>query len=241
MGKRKQNRTSGRPQIIERLKQASALWAARAVVAGLALAAFWFGARKIWAAIAQRPDFTVRASGLSFKTCPPCVQADAMTVLLQPFLWSTLEGASVFDRALCEAVQQDLLSCPWVLEVKGVRRLMPNKLQVDIVFREPAAPVEAAGKRYVIDARGYWLPDWLYRFPSEWNPEKVPVIVDRKLSSAPPLGKSWGSAILKGAGAAITRIKFERPVTRRFIRIVQTGKVANRFWSIQELDVVHEP
>jgi hypothetical protein len=54
-------------------------------------------------------------------------------------------------------------------------------------------------------------------------------------------GKSWGSAILKGAGAAVTRIKFERPVTRRFIRIVQTGKVANRFWSIQELDVMHEP
>jgi hypothetical protein len=202
MGKRKQNRTSGRPQIIEHLKQASVRWAARAVVAGLALAAFWFGARKIWAAIAQRPDFTVRASGLSFKTCPPCVQADAMTVLLRHFLESTVEGASVFSRELCETVQEDLRSCPWVLEVKGVRRLMPNKLQVDIVFREPAASVEAGGKRYVIDAGGYWLPDWLYRFPSEWNAQTMPVIVDRKLSSAPPLGKSWGSASLV-AGAQL--------------------------------------
>jgi hypothetical protein len=74
MGKRKQNRTSGRPQIIEHLKQASVRWAARVVVAGLALAAFCFGARKIWAAIAQRPDFTD----------PPRPQSSTPTSILAP-------------------------------------------------------------------------------------------------------------------------------------------------------------
>jgi HEAT repeat protein len=50
-------------------------------------------------------------------------------------------------------------------------------------------------------------------------------------------GKDWGKPVASGAGAAPkVDIQFP-PATGRYIRIVQTGKVEGRFWSIHELSI----
>ena len=50
-------------------------------------------------------------------------------------------------------------------------------------------------------------------------------------------GKSWGSAVASGQGAtALVNIHFPRQ-TARYLKVVQTGKVASWWWSIAELNV----
>jgi hypothetical protein len=51
-------------------------------------------------------------------------------------------------------------------------------------------------------------------------------------------GGSWGKSIVTGKGAEpITKIKFDKPVKTRFIKILQTGSSDSWHWSIHELTV----
>lgn len=180
-----------------RMARRCLIWAA---VLGLVVTALWLGATQVWAAIARRPEFVLDPSALSFRNCPPCVRGDEMADELREQLTVALGNASIFEEDLCHRVQNELRARPWVLEVKSVRRVMPHKLDVAVVFREPAGLVEFGNETYMLDADGYCLPTDLYRLPEGWDSGAVPVIVDRRLGSAPPRAQKWdGPSLAAGA------------------------------------------
>ena len=173
-----------------------------AVALSLVATALWLGTTRAWTTISDRPEFILDLSALSFGDSPSCTRSEVMAHELSEQLAVALGGASIFEKDLCDRVQRELRAYPWVLDVKSVSRLMPSKLLVEVVFREPATLAEFAGRTYMIDKDGYLLPDHFYRRPNVWMTASMPVIVNRKLTSPPPLAKKWGGPALS-AGARL--------------------------------------
>jgi len=180
-------------------------WLAVCIWAGLGMtvvAGLVFGAVTAWRHIKQKPYFAVDASELTFGQLAPCIKKEAMQETLRYQLSGLPSPMSIFDRDLARRVAQQLESSPWVLEVSRITRRLPNKLGADITFRRPAAMVEYSGSRYLIDTEGYWLPHKLYKTPSDWDEDRLPVLTDSTLHSPPPVGNRWGGPRL-AAGAQL--------------------------------------
>ncbi len=172
------------------------IWLAVLTLLGAAL---WLGANRLWRTIRDRPEFALSPSGFTSLRGPRCVRHDVMMEELRRELSVVLEGATVFDKDLCYRVQRELRASPWVLDVESVRRLLPNKLQVEVIFREPAALLELGAGRHMVDRDGYCLPDSLYRRPASLQGVRTPVIVNRALSGPPPRRRRWHVSLAVGA------------------------------------------
>lgn len=178
----------------------AALWV---FLVALVSAAIWFGSRKVWESVVHRPEFQVNARAISLNTCPYWVDGPRMAQELSKELAELPESESLFERDLAHAVQHELRSSPWVLDVTRVRRRMPSTLLVKAVFRRPAAVVLFGTQQYMIDRDGHWLPEDLFNRPPEWEHESLPVIVDRLLGEPPPVGERWdGPRMAAGARLA---------------------------------------
>jgi hypothetical protein len=78
-----------------------------------------------------------------------------------------MEPRSIFDATLRDDVRASLLRHSWVREVRDVRRLLPNRLGVELVLRPPAAVVEVGAWRLTIDHEGHVLDDVASRAPPD--------------------------------------------------------------------------
>ena len=166
-------------------------------------AAAWIAAGTAWSAVERRPEFQVDLLALSLNACPDWVNADRMGSELRKQLSSAPQGKSIFDRDIAAAVARQLDNSPWVLEVKSVQRMLPNNLLVTAVFRKPAALVLMAGRHYMVDRAGHWLPDDLFNRPEEWDTDRLPHVVDRGLRQPPAIGERWDGPRL-AVGARLT-------------------------------------
>ena len=160
-----------------------------AVLLGLALRV---GAARAWGFVAGQPEFRLARPTLTFGRCPDYVRAEAMT----RHLAQHLPGGSIFDNDLWRTVEHDLRGSPWVLEVLKVRRLLPNRVQLELRFRAPAALVRAGSQVFTVDRDGFVLPEDLYRRPPKWEGKRLPVILapegtDDASAGHPPLGSRW--------------------------------------------------
>lgn len=66
---------------------------------------------------------------------------------------------SIFDATLVEDLRTSLSRHPWVREVADVRRVLPNRIALDIRMRAPFAVVEVGAWRLTVDAEGTVLED----------------------------------------------------------------------------------
>jgi len=189
-------------------------WLLCAIVACALLAGAWFGLRSAWRAFARRPEFALSPATLSFTDCPSSVKGEAMVLELRRQVAPALQGASVFDRNLCRRVHDALAASPWVLHVQSVQRRLPNKLRVQVVFRQPAGLVEAGGVSYMVDADGLWLPLRLFQPPEAWARVGVPAIVSGKLSGRPREGRSWDGVPGVAVGARLTLFLLDEGILR---------------------------
>jgi len=192
MANKKAKRSGKQTRLTARLRAVAPRYLARAAVLALLVVALCLAAARAWTAVSDRPEFILDSTALSFRHCPPAARADYMIKQLRNQLTVALGRGSIFEADLCSRVERQLRTrCFWVREVKGVRRLMPRKLEVDLVFRQPAALVQFGSYSYMVDMDGYWLPDALYDRTEVWKNESVAVIVNRKLRGAPPIAKPW--------------------------------------------------
>ena len=180
-------------------------WLAACIWAGLAMtvmAGLVFGAVTAWRHIREQPYFAVDASELTFGKLAPCIKKQAMGETLRYQLSAIPSPMSIFDKKLARRVAEELEASPWVLEVSRITRQLPNKLGAELTFRRPAAMVRYSGSRYLVDRNGYWLPHKLYKTPSDWDEDDMPVLTDSGLNSPPPVGDRWGGPRL-AAGARL--------------------------------------
>jgi len=160
-----------------------------ALLLGLAL---YVGAVRAWGFVASQPEFRLARPTLTFGRCPDYVRAQEMGRDLAKH-WP---DASILDNDLWQTVEHDLRGSPWVLEVLKVRRLLPNRVQLELRFRAPAGLVHAGSRVFTVDRDGFMLPKDLYRKPAKWEGKRLPVIVasggtDGSSAGHPPLGSSW--------------------------------------------------
>ena len=188
-----------------RLARAFALrWGCWALVTALAMCALALGAERAWTALAASPEFIVSADNIALPCNHPILNGDAMARELRREVGQVMEGKSIFDPDLCGQVDRELRASPWVLDVRSVRRLLPNRLRIDMVFRAPVALVSYGRRTYMLDCDGRCMPDGvsdgLYRRPERWQRPDAPVLVNRRLNSRPERGLPWGGpALVAGA------------------------------------------
>ncbi|MCK4283055.1 MAG: hypothetical protein KAX44_01965 [Candidatus Brocadiae bacterium] len=172
-------------------------------LAALAVAAVYFAPRWVWRAIVHRPEFHVNPVALSLNGHPEWIDGPSMLRELRKELSALERGQSVFEKDLAHAVQHELRSSPWILDITRVERRLPNKLAIKAVFRKPAGLVAFGEERYLVDKDGHWLPDDLFRRPREWQAESIPLITDQLLDRPPPIGEGWDHPRLS-VGARLT-------------------------------------
>lgn len=161
------------------------------VLAGLVGAAGWVGAVRAWDAIAQSGQFQLDLQASALGETPAWVKGGPMSREIQQQLAALPAGVSVFNPDVAAAVHRQLSACPWLLEVGGVERRLPNTLQIQGTFRKPAGIAVWGGSRCLIDGDGYPLPERLFNPPVEWRGQPLPVIEDRLLNQPPPVGRAW--------------------------------------------------
>ncbi len=164
--------------------------------------------------IASLPDWAPR--GLE-KDLAPCVEPP--------------KGTGLFTPGVLDRVRVQVASSPWVESVASVRALYPNRIEVDLILREPAAYVtDPTGGHILIDAAAVRLPDM--RLPYRRNSLNLPRI-DGGRPRAPSEGAGYADAAIREAASLAARLdKVEPPV--RSLRIVSidvrsfpsTGQIA---------------
>ncbi len=161
------------------------------------------GSRAAWQAISHRPEFRLDPLALNLSGHPRWVNGPAMARELRSRLSQVPRGRAIFDRDIARTIAQELGRSPWVLEVTKVEKKLPDTFLVEAIFRKPAGLVLMDGTHYMVDSRGHWLRDELFHRPQEWEPERLPRIVDRLLRESPPLGRPWDGPRL-AAGARLS-------------------------------------
>ena len=182
-------------------------WGAMVLV--LVLVLVWVTTRT-WSAATSRSEFTLGPQSLTVRRWPSYLQADRMLQELRAQTKGVLSGRNAFDPDICPKVEHVLRTSPWVTDVRGVYRTLPNCIEADLVFRQPAGVVLAGNKRFLVDADGVWLPALLYQKPKDWTDKQPPVIVSRKMVSHPQTGRPLdGRSLAVGARLSTYLMKEE--------------------------------
>lgn len=201
MAKSKKNSSGG--ALSNLLGKINFRYVAWTVVPLLIAGAAFVGAREGWTALKEQPQFAMSPSTLVFGSKPECVRSEPMLAELRDEIRGALSNTSIFHEGLCDRVAHELRASPWVLSVEQVRRVLPDQLNVQAVFRLPAGIVELPSSRYMVDRDGYWLPSELYRQPTSWQQVDLPHIVHENLSALPVRGRPWAPRSL-AVGARLT-------------------------------------
>ncbi len=196
MAKKRARRSASASRGPSRLKGALVRCLAWVAVLALLAGAICMGAAKAWEAVAARPEFKVGTPKLAFSRHPASVRAEQMASEIAKQLPADLQEKSIFDKDLWYDVERDLRGSAYVLDVRKIRRLLPDRLQIDVTFRVPAGRVQVGEKLFMIDRDGQWLPERLYCMPPAWEGKNLPVVVDDTPSASlraghPREGERW--------------------------------------------------
>jgi hypothetical protein len=173
------------------------LWA---LVLGLFGTALWLAGGTAWSRVAAREEFLVRpARDFDLTEWPAWVQRGAMRAELAGYIAEhTPPLASIFypagpayvgndpappPRSLPEMVAESLQNCPWISAVHGVSRELPDRLRLDVQFREPAGIVSWLGRSFLVDIDGQYLgaDGDLFVMPAAHRGRNAPIIMDRRM------------------------------------------------------------
>jgi len=163
------------------------------------------GLRKLWRTITEMPAFRVRPGEITVES--PWVKQAA---LLESFRETDVSGflsreCSIFTPNLTAKVREAYGHSPWVREVRSVRKVFPNALEVQLVLREPFAAVSAAEKGFhLLDRDGVILSHRIYRLPADRFVELAPVIILTDSAEPPDYGMVWDNVSVQGGLAMVT-------------------------------------
>lgn len=141
----------------------------------------------------ERDEFRVEIDAVSITTPPRWVPVDLVERVLEV---SDVRDFSLLDESLPKDVYEAFRRDPWVAQVVRVRKVPPNRVDVELVYRRPVAMVEVAEGLYPVDPNGTLLPPGDF---SAADAREFPLI--RNVASKPqgPAGTNWGSVAILGA------------------------------------------
>jgi len=198
-------------------------WAARmgtivvaaAVLAGVGVIGAW----RLWQGLTGMEMFAVEPSDPFLES--GWIRSEAMRA---DFLANDESGVlatpcSIFAAGLSERVADAYAASPWVRRVKGVRKVFPNRLDIELEMREPFALVQVGERSYCVDEDGMVLDPTVYDL--RW--ERLSALGPRVVLSGPvrtPLARqAWTDMPVTG-GLAMVRLCREQ-----FLDRVNVGRI----------------
>ncbi|QDT76738.1 Cell division protein FtsQ [Gimesia maris] len=143
--------------------------------------------------LSQREEYQIETKELSLQPIPPhYVPIDIVDQVIKR---SELPArVSLLDQGLVLKIADAFQKHPWVEKVISVRKT--NTVEVEILFRKPAAMVELKQGLFPVDNAGVLLPPEDF---SVSDARRFPIITG--VSSIPdgPAGTSWGDLSVTGA------------------------------------------
>lgn len=143
--------------------------------------------------LSQREEYQIETKNLSLIPAPPhYVPIDIVDqVMVQNQLPDQL---SLLDKNLVQTIAEAFQKHPWVQNVVSVRKT--NNIEVEVLFRKPAAMVEIKQNLYPVDNEGVLLPPEDF---SVSDARRYPVITGIRSIPEGPAGASWGDLTVTGA------------------------------------------
>ena len=152
------------------------------------------GIRRMAPRLKHRREYVVKMDDIRITQPPAHVPADFVS---RVFFRAQLPGElSLLDDATLLKVADAFIADPWVSDIRRVKKDYPSFIQLDIVYRQPAAMVRIGDGLYPIDEEGVLLPsrdftrDEALQFPIISNVRSVPSGTD---------GMPWGDPGVVGA------------------------------------------
>jgi len=189
VAKKKSKTSGGKEKVLNVVRSRGARYALWGVLFALVVVGIVIAGTQTWAAVTHRDEFQLGPDSLVIRSWPPCIRTDRMLQELRTQTRRAMSEGSVFDKDVCQRVQHELRGCPWVEDVKEVRRELPNRIVADVAFRQPAGVAKVGEKHFMIDEDGAWLPTWFYFKPEHWEAAPLPAITNDHLAHHPQPGR----------------------------------------------------
>jgi hypothetical protein len=169
----------------------------------LAAAAVGGGSYFAWQYLKPRitalPEYQVTAEQVAITPLPPWIHRD---VRGEVFGDPRLDGRlSILDDDLLDRIKEAFARHPWVAKVVRLTKQHPARINVELVYRQPACMVEVPGGLLAVDAEGVLLPSEDF---SPLEAARYPRLlgVDRRPTG--PAGFRWGDGrVIGGAEIAV--------------------------------------
>ncbi len=102
------------------------------------------------------------------------------------------EGASILEKSLLQQIADGYQRCPWVKQVRWVKKQFPNRVEASILIRWPRAAVALGARRglryYLVGEDAVRLPKTYQHWPQPGL--NVPFITGTGAAPPPP-GRPW--------------------------------------------------
>jgi hypothetical protein len=130
----------------------------------------------------------------------------------------------LLDADLAGKVGRNVSRCPWVREIREVRKFKGNRIVVDCEIRKPMALVFRKGRYYLVDSDYVRLPG-VYRYRKS-HPIKDLHVIYGVLSPPPEPGKVWPGKDLP-SGVRLAKLLQRQPYGNE-ISAVHVGNFSGR-------------
>ncbi len=126
------------------------------LVAAAAFAGGWALWNHVRATVAARDVYRLVAGEIHITPPPSWIHADVRAEVVRDA--GLAAGLSILDDGLVERVHQAFALHPWVAKVERVSKRHPAHVEVELIYRRPAAMVKVAEGLYPVDGEGVLLP-----------------------------------------------------------------------------------
>lgn len=143
--------------------------------------------------LSQRDEYQIETKNIALIPAPPhYVPIDLVDQVIKRS--SLPEKVSLLDQGLVLKIADAFQKHPWVQKVVSVQKT--NTVEVEVLFRKPAAMVEVKQALFPVDNEGVLLPPEDF---SVSDARRYPVITGILSIPAGPAGTSWGDLTVTGA------------------------------------------
>lgn len=107
-------------------------------------------------------------------------------------------GRGLFDHQLLSEIRSAYSASPWIKSILRLRRVFPNRVEVEFILRLPVAQVKKNGQYWLVDNNAMLLPAPGSKQPAVGLPEIVASVSD-SFRDQPAVGAVWGDQGVQGA------------------------------------------
>lgn len=163
--------------------------------------AIW-GTKWLWYSLTDLNIFKVSPHTFSFNT--PLWVTDRFSKDLKQVA-ALNDHYGMYENDLTSKIADIYGGIVLIKKVDSIKRIFPNRLNIKLILRKPAAVVKSGNNTYLVDDECVLLPKEYYILP---NPEyDSPLIRSNKLARLPLYGSKWKD---KGIEVGVELIKFLR-------------------------------